>query len=179
MSEQNGDLYKGWATEALNYTVSKLSLGRANTLSDWYTLGPGESWYSGPGKQLSMLWGMFVLRTYEQIGDDIKLVQCRANVAKGVQVGNCQEHAAVSFDYLAKLDYRPIAIMARTNHAFTVIGFDHNCNFNDPTSFPDWSWVCDPWKRSIYPTNTLGGGYQYYPVIQLRTNEAYPNYLDS
>ncbi|MGI8786608.1 MAG: hypothetical protein ACR2HG_02450 [Pyrinomonadaceae bacterium] len=178
MSQNNGETYKSWAMEALSYTVGKLSLGRGNSLADWYTLGPDEAWYSGPGKQLSMLWGMAVLRSYEQIGDDVKLVQCRANVAKGVQTGNCQEHAAVAFDYLAKLGCRPVAIMGQKNHAFTIVGFDLNCNFNQPSSFPDWSWVSDPWKRQIYKTNTLSGSPFYEPVIMLREKDQYPNYLN-
>lgn len=167
MTRENGDIYRSWAQEALSYTINRLSLGRSNTISDW-----------SPGKALSMIWGMSVLRMYSQIGDDIKLVQCRANVAKGVRVGNCQEHAAVSFDYLAKMGRRPIAIMCAPNHAFTIVGYDHHCNFNDPLSFPDWSWVCDAWKRQVYQTNSLMGYSYYDPVIQLRTNEGYPNYLE-
>jgi len=160
-----GLLYQMWAQQAVSYTVNRLPLGRANNMGDLIR------------SPISLVWGAFVLRCYDQISDNIQTVQTRANVSKGVQMGNCQEHAAVGFDFLAKRGNRPIAIQARPNHAWVVIGFDRNCDFTQPSSFPDWSWVADPWQRQVYRTNTISGAAYYEPVILLGEFAPYPDYL--
>lgn len=164
--------YKSWAVEAYDYTESKLKFGAINR-------------FEGGNYVFSRVWGCMILRLVPCIEENgmstkeqARAIFERANYAKGVQTGNCQEHAAVTFDYLARSGRRQIAIIARADsplygHAVVVCGFDYTCDFTKLSDFPDWSWVSDPWANVVIQTNKLTPPNAYSEVFSLRENELY------
>jgi len=106
-----------------------------------------------------------------------QIIHHKAWVAEQSKTGACMEVSAMTFDYLARQNVRPIAIMCRdsrfASHAFVVLGYDKIPNYNDPWSFPDYSWVSDAWAGNCYRTNTLTRTYSYRLVFELREGEQY------
>jgi hypothetical protein len=65
--------------------------------------------------------------------------------------GNCWEHASVTYLYLRERGTRPIAFLGLSNHALVLLGNDHKTDLTDPSSYPDWSVVCDSWQKVVFP----------------------------
>jgi hypothetical protein len=75
------------------------------------------------------------------------VLESSADWAKHYGCGNCGEQSALAFVYLRNMGIRPLDWMEVNNfqHAFVVVGRDHD---SDPADYTTWgrtAYYCDPW----------------------------------
>src|SRR5688572_12556037 len=126
------------ATEAVRYTLSKLTIGASTKWSDiWHT--GSESFICFPA--------MRFVELLQQFTDELKYLRSVASVAEHVGCGNCGENAAIAFIYLLDRSVRPLDLMSGgpVDHAFVVLGRPAQSTASDPTTWGKEAVVCDPW----------------------------------
>jgi hypothetical protein len=145
-----GTNYAAAAQMALNHTLNALPLGAADRASDLFSF-----------KVFGLIPALLVNRSFKVLGDCIDSVTGQksssnddffkaAFYAERYGCGNCYEHAAVAYTWLYRNGVRPIAVLGRTNHAFVILGYGRS-SLTDPQGWPVEAWICDPWKKIVYP----------------------------
>lgn len=142
--------YSGSARAALQFTVNALPLGAGDRAGDYVS----SFGVLIPALVATRGFQAFA-GTMDRMGKsnvtELDTVQNAAFAAQKWGCGNCWEHAAVAYMFLRRSGIRPIALIGRTNHAFVMIGNDMRTAFDDPSSFPRNSWICDAWGKQVYP----------------------------
>lgn len=93
----------------------------------------------------------------EAAGDESLWIQVKARAAIKHKAGNCEEQAAVAFNYL-RGKVSPLELVNAVddealgiNHQFVVIGREGKST--DPTKFGPNAVICDPWDGKAYPAS--------------------------
>lgn len=82
-----------------------------------------------------------------------KYVDLIAKTGKSSGIGNCNEHAAVGYQFLRdNTRSRPIELVAKSDHAFILIGRTKGKVVN-PASWNPETVVCDPYYGEYYVVN--------------------------
>lgn len=156
MSIELSKYYLSEAKIALRYTKNALPLGAADNVSDQLRTGftvnlallPSRG-FKNMGSAINAVFGVeeSAIQYYRRV----------AYFAEEYGVGNCQEQAAVAFCYLVNRGVKPVELMYRTNHLFVIVGRGPSPRDagspDDPTTWANHCWVCDPWKNKVYLGN--------------------------
>ncbi len=149
-----------YAEEAMNYTVKALPRGASN----W----PNSSVSSGEIRAMRVVTD--VVATMRVIFRALNFfkprLECKGAIdislttesecARKYGIGNCGEHAIVSFLYLQKDKKNPtcdLVSLTNADHAFTIVGRDSSSSLKDPATWGKSAVICDPWARLIYPAS--------------------------
>src|SRR5262245_22217434 len=94
-------------------------------------------------------------------------IRLNVAVASRYRVGNCEEQASLAFDFLEKLNVRPLdyMVLGDCDHGFVVIG--RTGDAAQPDLWGDEACVCDPWANDDpYPLkgDSRWEAYPYRPA---------------
>ena len=143
--------YMGACQSALQFTLNALPLCAGDRASDVFSV-----------KGVAMVPGVIVQRVFRTMGAGLDtMAGLNSSFLDGIRradfyaqkfgCGNCYEHASVVYMYLRNRGIRPITFLGLPNHALVLAGNDHRTDCTDPSTFPQRSWVCDAWKKIVYP----------------------------
>jgi hypothetical protein len=79
-------------------------------------------------------------------------LEMTSKIAQTYKIGNCFEHAVISFLYLKKSNVKRIEIIAdlKNDHCFVVIDRNPNTSLNEPKKWKKNAVVCDPWAKQYF-----------------------------
>jgi hypothetical protein len=144
-----------FATKAVDYVKSKMTVGASNKVMDVVSTGFGSALcvMAMRGVQDEAEWEP---AREDQIPGWLVRV---AAIAESAGCGNCGEQAALAFVHLYReLKVRPVHMMSRTggvDHAFVVIGRAAGSKDGDYKTWGDAAVVCDPWHGKAYAARDI------------------------
>ncbi|MCE3044918.1 hypothetical protein [Legionella sp. 16cNR16C] len=95
-------------------------------------------------------------------------------LCKKLSLGNCHELALMALDYV--VNYTPPQTNAEVyhikggDHVFLVVGRKKDSIANQPETWGDQAYICDPWANEVYPASDyLSRTKNYYRVTDKTT----------
>lgn len=161
-----------WAERAVKYVENKIPYGASNKPIDVYHTSQKGPSPDRPKVPKDMNESVKSIRRFlptlvqkEGLTDPVDKLRARAQLAAHLGVGNCNEQAAVAFDYLRTVGRETgLACVGfpEHDHVFVVLGLPQKPPDNDKYTFgqgPPASWgdeavVCDPWYHEWFHVNT-------------------------
>jgi hypothetical protein len=91
-------------------------------------------------------------------GDKLTIIRSLAKLARMMGCGNCEDMAAVAFDYCYTMGARPLDLMnlVGVSHAFVVLGRQPSSDLRRPDTWGPASYVCDPWGAGLKGKDSYG-----------------------
>lgn len=136
---------------AINYTVSRITIGRGNSVEDNIQgsvfMGAPYLCVTAQRVVTSISSQLYNGQTIEQLAERAERFRC----------GNCGELSAVAMRKLMTMHVRPLDYTSLSNgdHTFVVIDRLPNSRETDPLTWGDTAVVCDPWIRQAYQAREL------------------------
>ena len=139
------------ARAAINYTVSRMTIGRGNSVEDNIE---GSTFMGTPAICVMVQRTATMASTFINDGQTIAQL---ANRAERFGCGNCGELSAVAMRQLMNRHVNPLDYMSLSNgdHTFVVIDRLANSREQDPQTWGENAVICDPWIRQAYPAREL------------------------
>lgn len=106
-------------------------------------------------KRASLVKGVRDMRTLiHSLSQDLDDFYYTVEWSKKLSLGNCYEGACIALDYV--ITHEPfvraeIYEIKGGDHIFLVIGRTPHTNPEDPTTWNDEVYICDPWANKVYP----------------------------
>jgi hypothetical protein len=156
------------ARQAIKYVKCMIDLGAGNRLQPFLPWARfGNNWARG--------WlGDLVLdgpdSKDQRIPEYIRLADTRG---RAFHVGNCGEHAAVAFMYLARNNKFPIDYMDSlpcVDHAWVVIGRVDGSEVDNPNTWGDDCYICDAWDDKVFSASRFRREMHKGDIAVPRTN---------
>ncbi|MEO8401119.1 MAG: hypothetical protein ABI597_04890 [Gammaproteobacteria bacterium] len=111
--------------------------------------------------------------------ETINMFDSDVKITKKFSLGNCGESAGLALEFMVdnypaiNAEYYSIKGKATKpgehngDHAFVVIGRADRSDKNDPQTWGDNAYVCDPWANSVYPANQITSRLQnFYSEVE-------------
>ena len=150
------DLLLHLAREAVKYAQTHISLGPTNSIVwNFGTLPklPYRFYKRGQQKDRSdELTVQFVRAKGGTKVDPDSYIRAMAQSAKEFKIGNCGEHAALAFEYLADKGVRPLDFVTFRDgdHAFVVLDRKEGADIADLSAWLPQAVLCDPWRGGAH-----------------------------
>ena len=162
-----------WAERAVKHVENKIPYGASNKPIDVYHTSLKGPSADRPKVPQDMKQSVRDLRSFLPTlikqqnlgGDPVAKLNARAQLAQHLGVGNCNEQAAVAFDYLRTTGRETgLACVGFPDHdhVFVVLGLHQRPPDEDSYTYgqgPPASWgadavVCDPWYHEWFAVST-------------------------
>lgn len=125
-------------------------------------------------------------KLYEEITDDPYRIESNNLIYefdKGTaiyskySIGNCAELVHFALDYIIRNSniYAERYTIQGGDHVFLVIGRDLGSDENDPESWGDNAFICDPWANEVYPAYQYASKLKNYYRVYSRLDFLEPN----